>query len=64
MANIRPLGKILLDIGTPFLDEMVDDHQIQMGDILALVHVHLKVHRPDCVEVYEDDETTPTFKYE
>lgn len=59
----KTIGKTLLELET-ILDEMVDVHELQMGDILALVHVHLKVHRPDCVEVYEEDETTPTFKYE
>ena len=46
----RKVGRILLDMET-ILDELVDQ-DLQMGDILALVYVHLMVHRPDCVEEY------------
>jgi hypothetical protein len=58
---IRPLGKILLDI-EPLLEEMVDGHDLQWSDVLALVHVWLEVHRPAAQEEYLDG-TTPVFKY-
>lgn len=49
----RSLGKLLLEMEV-LLDEMVDKHQLQMGDILALISSHLEIHRPDCIEEYLD----------
>ena len=59
---MRMLGDILLDM-EKILDEMVDTHELQFGDILALVHSHLLVHRPDAQEVYTADNSSPEFKY-
>lgn len=57
------MGEILLDM-EHVLDEMIDDHDIQLGDILNLIYGHLKLHRPDCIEVFEEDDSNPVFKYE
>jgi hypothetical protein len=57
----RPLGEILLELEFIY-DEMVDDHELQMGDILALTHMYLQVHRPDCIEKYTDG-GIPIFYY-
>ena len=54
------IGKILLDL-EPILDKMVDQG-LQMGDILALVKAHLDIHRPDCIEEYEDG-SKPEYYY-
>lgn len=59
---MRPLGEILLDMET-LLDEMIDEHQLQCGDILNLVHGHLQIHRQDAMEVYEEDDSSPVFSY-
>lgn len=59
--KLRPLGDILLDLEV-ILDEMVDKHELQMGDILALVQSHLIIHRPDCIEEYVDG-THPEYFY-
>jgi len=56
------LGDILLDL-EKVLDRMVDQHDLQWGDVLALVHQHLQVHRPDAQETYEDDNSHPVFYY-
>jgi len=56
----RKIGDVLLDL-EPLLDEMVDAG-LQTGDIIALVKVHLDIHRPDAQEEYEDG-THPTYKY-
>lgn len=45
------------------LDEAVDVHEMQMGDILYIIYGHLKIHRPDCIETYVEDETSPEFYY-
>ena len=50
----RKLGDILLDL-EKILDEMVDSHELQFGDILFLVFGHLLIHRPDAREVYLDN---------
>ena len=57
---MRKLGKVLLDL-EPLLDELAD-HELQMGDILALVKAHLEIHRPDCIEEYTDG-TNPEYYY-
>lgn len=63
--GLRPLGQVLLDLET-VIDEMVD-HELQWGDILALVHVHLQVHNPESQEQYSEPEVNtssrPEFYY-
>lgn len=58
---MRPLGDITLDM-EELLEELVDDHDLQMGEVLALVKAWLEIHRPDCIEVYEDG-TNPYYFY-
>lgn len=53
MKKIRPMGKILLDLET-ILDEICIDHDLQLGDILALIKSHIDIHLPDAVECYVD----------
>ena len=59
---MRKFGDILLDL-EGLLDEMIDDHDLQLGDILNLVHGHIQIHRQDCIEVYEEDDSSPVFTY-
>ena len=58
----RAFGDILLDLEI-LLDEMIDDHDVQFGDILNLIYGHLVIHRPDAREVYEDDGSSPILSY-
>jgi hypothetical protein len=58
---MRKLGDILLDLES-IIDEMVDDHDLQWGDIFNLVRGHLEVHRPDAQEEYTEG-GNPTFYY-
>ncbi len=58
---MRPLGDVLLDMEV-LVDEMIDDHDLQWGDILSLLHGHLLVHNPDSRENYEDG-GHPEFYY-
>jgi hypothetical protein len=59
---MRPMGKILLDL-EKLLDEMCDEHDMQFGDIISLVHSHLVIHKPGAREVYVDDGSSPILYY-
>lgn len=61
MAKIRPLGDVLLDMEI-LLDEMAISHDMQLGEILALIRNQLLVHNPSCLEEYEDG-STPLYLY-
>lgn len=56
------LGTLLLKL-EKLLDQMVDSQDLQWGDVLALVHQHLQVHRPDAQETYVKDGSHPVFYY-
>lgn len=56
----RPIGEILLEM-EPLLNEAMD-HGIQWGDMLALIHVWLQVHRPGDREKYIEG-GHPVFSY-
>lgn len=58
---MKKLGTTLLEL-EEILDEMVDKHDLQWGDILSLVHSHLVIHRPDAQEEYLDG-SHPIFYY-
>lgn len=60
-GKIRPMGKITSDLEV-ILEEIVDEHDLQIGEILSLVYNWLIVHRPDSREVYLDD-SNPIFYY-
>lgn len=53
MGKPRKLLEILLDLEV-IIDEMADDHEMEWGDIRALVMNHLKVHHPGSREHYVD----------
>jgi hypothetical protein len=59
---MRPVGDIYLELEKLY-DELVDDHGMQMGDMLYWLYGHLKIHRPDSIEEYTDDSSNPEFKY-
>lgn len=62
MAKKRPIGHIYLDM-EELIDEMIDSHDIQWGDVLNWVHGHLQIHRPDAQEEYVEDGSNPVFYY-
>ena len=62
MKKVRPLGNVLLELET-VLEEMVDSHDLQAGDILNLVFGWIQVHRPAAIEEYVDDDSSPVFYY-
>lgn len=51
MKKTRPLGQVLLELEV-VMEELVEVHELQMGDILNLVRGHLEIHHPECVEEY------------
>jgi len=55
------MGDLLLEMEV-VLDKMVDQHDLQFGDILNLVYGHLTIHRPDAREQYVAG-GSPQFKY-
>lgn len=59
--KLRKLGDVLLDI-EPLLLELSEEHGLQWGDVLSLVHVYLSTHFPGGREEYEDG-THPEFFY-
>lgn len=62
MAKLRPLGTVLLDLET-IIAEMVEGHDLQFGDVLALVYAHLEVHHPEAREEYVDGAPPPRLFY-
>lgn len=61
MSKLRPLGHITDDM-EKLLEEMVDGHDLQLGEILALVNSWVTIHRANAIESYTDG-TTPVFIY-
>jgi hypothetical protein len=59
--KLRKMGDILLDM-EPLLDELVDVHEIQRGDLLALIFHQVTMHNPSCVEEFADG-TSPVWFY-
>ena len=57
---MRKIGNILLDL-EKLIDEM-DNHGLQLGDVLALVKSHIEIHNPNMVEEYTDG-TKPIYYY-
>lgn len=52
-SKLRPLGQIMLEL-EPYLEELIDSHDLQKSDVLALVDWWVNVHRPSCIEQYID----------
>jgi len=59
--DLRPLGEITCDM-EPLLQEMVEEHEMQKGEILALVAIYLDIHCPQSLEEYEDG-SHPVLRY-
>ena len=56
----RKVGDILLDM-EPLFDELAD-HELQLGEILALTKAYYEIHRPDVIEEYIDGKK-PEYYY-
>ncbi len=49
----QSIGDTLLDL-EPLLEQLVDSHELQRGEILALINSWITIHRPGCIEEYTD----------
>ncbi len=58
----RPIGEILLDMEV-LREELLDDHDLQWGDLLFELYGWLMIHRPDAQETYVEDSSHPVFYY-
>lgn len=61
MKKTRPLGQVLLDL-EHLLDEMYLHHDLQIGDVMALVYGNSIIHYPESQEVYQDG-SNPIYFY-
>lgn len=52
MKKLRRVGDITLDL-EPLLEELAVGHDLQHGEILALIHAHLMIHHPASREEYD-----------
>ena len=59
---MRKFGDVTSDLEL-VLEEMIEQHDVQAGEILNLVYGWIKIHRPDALEVYTDDFSNPEFHY-
>lgn len=53
MKKLRRIGDILLDL-EDVLTEMIDGHDLQHGDVYALVRAYLEIHHPLNKEEFVD----------
>jgi hypothetical protein len=61
-ATIQPFGDLISEL-EEVIQKMVDQHDLQFGDILSIVHGYLCVHNPEAREEYVDGSGSPTFYY-
>lgn len=61
--SIRKVIKPLLEM-EPLLFELICDHELQKGDVLALISTWIDTHAPEAIEVYtEKNAGPPIFFY-
>ncbi len=59
--KLRPLGQIFLDM-EPYIQEMMDGHDLQHGDFIGLMNDYLLRHYPYRIEEYLNG-TVPQLHY-
>lgn len=62
VKQIRPLGEITGDLELLY-EEMIDEHDLQVHEILGLFFFWCQVHRPDAFETYVSDGSSPEIFY-
>ena len=58
---MKPVGELTCEL-EDILEQLVDDHDLQHGEILYLVKAWLDIHRPGAIEKYNDG-SYPVFHY-
>jgi hypothetical protein len=61
-SDLRPVGDITQDM-EELLFELTEGHQLQHGEVLALIFSWLQIHAPDARETYTEDDSHPEFYY-
>ena len=56
--SIRKVIKPLLEM-EPLLFELICDHELQKGDVLALISTWIDTHAPEAIEVYTEEKAGP-----
>lgn len=51
--KLRPLGRVTLDLES-VVDEMALDHELEWGEIMALVFAYMQTHLPESKEQFLD----------
>jgi len=59
---MRPLGKITEEM-EPLILEMVEEHEMQVHEILGIIYLYLQVHCPGAFETYDADGSSPVLMY-
>lgn len=59
--KVRPAGKVLLEM-EPLLFELVKDHELQRGEVLALIKCWVDIHYPQAIEQYTTG-GSPVYNY-
>lgn len=60
--SLRPLGNITSDM-EPLLLEMLEEHDLQWGEVLNLIYGWMVIHYPGGREKYDSDNSSPIFYY-
>lgn len=62
--RLRPMGNITLDLEV-LLQEMTDadGHDLQHGEVLALIFSWMQIHAPHARETYTEDGSHPVYFY-
>lgn len=60
--QLRPMGCITLEL-EKLLEEMTEDHDLQWGEVLGLVHTWLQIHATQAQEEYVGSNNSPVFYY-
>lgn len=53
MAKIQKMGDIMHDLEA-VVTKMIEQHDLQKGEVLSLVSSYINIHFPAAVEEYED----------
>lgn len=58
---MKPLGDLTGEMEI-LLEQMIDDHDLQHGEVLHLIKAWLDIHRAEAIEKYNDGKF-PVFYY-
>lgn len=62
MAKVERMGDIMHEL-EKVITKMIDQHDMQKGEVLSLVNGYIDVHFPSSKEVYSETGDSPIFYY-